>query len=194
MNVPNFLTISRLFMVPGFVFCYLKGGDGSMAHGMIYAAALFVLAALTDVLDGYLARRNNQITDFGKLADPLADKMMQIAAIACLAFDGRFAKWIFYVFLLKEAVLVMGGAKLLRFNKFVVYSKWSGKISTVILFMVIVAIIVTPQISFKTATLMMIICIVFTLLALFNYIQMYVNVRSTIAERRISEIDSVNKE
>ena len=177
MNIPNLLTTARLFMVPCFVFCFVRGSEQTMKYGVIYAASFFVLAALTDVLDGYIARKYNQITDFGKLADPLADKMMQIAAIACLALYGRISAWIFYVFLVKELLMLFGSARLLKRFKFVVYSKWSGKIATVLLFICIVIIMISPGISKGTATKMMTVCIVFTLVALFNYLQMYVNVK-----------------
>ncbi len=177
MNVPNFLTILRLFMVPCFVLCFVKGSEQTMEYGVIYAAALFILAALTDILDGYIARKYNQITDFGKLADPLADKMMQVAAIACLAIYQRISAWIFYVFLIKELLMVVGSATLLKKSKFVVYSKWSGKIATVVLFLCIIVIMLSPGLNKGVATIMMCVCIVFTLVALFNYLQMYLNVK-----------------
>ena len=74
-------------------------------------------------------------------------------------------------------MLIFGGAKLLKFQKFVVYSKWSGKIATVLLFIMIVVIMVFEEIPKATATKMMILCILFTMVALFNYIQMYVKVK-----------------
>lgn len=189
MNIPNTLTIARLFMVPCFVLCFVKGSDQTMQYGVIYAAGLFVLAALTDILDGYIARKYNQITDFGKLADPSADKMMQIAAIACLAIYERISSWIFYVFLVKELLMLFGSARLLKRFKFVVYSKWSGKIATVILFICIVVIMVSPGIGKGTATIMMTVCIAFTLVALFNYLQMYINVK----ENRLQKIETVEE-
>ena len=98
MNIPNTLTALRLFMVPVFVFFYLKGCDGSMPYGVILAAITFILAALTDMLDGFLARKLGQITDFGKLADPLADKMMQVPSAAWLITGGfRFG---FFMYIL----------------------------------------------------------------------------------------------
>ncbi len=177
MNLPNILTIARLFMVPCFVLCYVKGSEQTMTNGVLFAAVLFIAAALTDILDGYLARKYNQITDFGKLADPLADKMMQIAAVVCLAVYNRISAWICYVFIAKELLMLFGSARLLKRFKFVVYSKWSGKIATVVLFICIVLIMLYPQIGKTTASVMMTVCIVFTLLALFNYLQMYLNVK-----------------
>ena len=73
MNLPNILTIIRLFLVPVFILTYTTG-DGTAAR--VSAAAIFFVASVTDVLDGYIARKYNKITDFGKLADPVADKLM----------------------------------------------------------------------------------------------------------------------
>lgn len=179
MNIPNLLTIARLGMVPMFVFCFVKGCEGTLDGGVYYAAGLFVLAALTDILDGYLARKYNQITDFGKLADPLADKMMQIAAIACLAFYQRIHAWIFFVFFGKELLMICGASRLLKRFKFVAYSQWSGKIATVVLFICIVAIMIFSEITKETASLLMGVCIFFTLVALFNYMKIYANVKES---------------
>ncbi len=187
MNVPNALTTLRLLFVPAFMFFYLKGADGEITHGIWIAAGIFVLAAITDVLDGYIARKFNQITDFGKLADPLADKLMQIAAVGCLTYNGRFAAWIFYVFVAKEVLMIFGGFEILKKHKFVVYSKRSGKIATVVLFVMIVVIMVFEKIPKRVATVMMILCVVFSLLALFNYFQMYLNIKEDRERKKIGK-------
>ncbi|MBQ6824927.1 MAG: CDP-diacylglycerol--glycerol-3-phosphate 3-phosphatidyltransferase [Clostridia bacterium] len=174
MNIPNFLTILRLFMVPAFILAYLHGGNGRFL-----AAGLFVLAGLTDVLDGYLARKLNQITDFGKLADPAADKLMQLSALLCLCIARRLPLWILLVYAVKEVLQVLGGLRLLNIRKYVVYSKWSGKIASVLLFVVITVIIMTTeqQIPLSAATWMMVICLIATVIAFFDYVSMYINIR-----------------
>lgn len=175
MNVPNFLTTLRLFMVPAFVIVYFQGESWHLL-----AAGIFVLAALTDVLDGYLARKWNQITDFGKLADPLADKMMQLSALVCLYMGGRIRGWILLIYAVKETLQIVGGLRLLNIRKYVVYSKWSGKIATVLLFVMITVIIVTneQQLPIKSATWLMVICLVATVIAFFDYVSMYFNIRA----------------
>ncbi|MBQ4052045.1 MAG: CDP-diacylglycerol--glycerol-3-phosphate 3-phosphatidyltransferase [Clostridia bacterium] len=174
MNLPNFLTILRLFMVPSFVFLYFFGEEGRY-----WAALVFVLAALTDVLDGYLARKWNQITDFGKLADPVADKMMQLSAIGCLCFSGRVHFWVLVVFAVKELLQILGGLRLLNIHKYVVYSKWTGKIATVLLFMAVTVIMVTTEqvLPGKYATLLMLVCLVATFVAFFDYASMYFKIK-----------------
>ncbi len=175
MNLPNFLTILRLFMVPAFVIAFFYDGAGRY-----WAAGIFVLAALTDVLDGYLARKWNQITDFGKLADPVADKMMQLSAIGCLCISGRIRFWVVLVFALKEILLILGSLRLLNIHKYVVYSKWSGKIATVLLFVAVTLIIVTDEktISPQWATLIMGGCLIAAFIAFFDYISMYLKIKA----------------
>ncbi len=174
MNLPNFLTILRLFMVPAFVFLYFCGEQGPY-----WAAAVFVTASLTDVLDGYLARKWNQITDFGKLADPVADKMMQLSAIGCLCFAGRIHFWVIFIFAAKELLLILGGLRLLNLHKYVVYSKWSGKVATVLLFVAVVVIMITDELILSSglATVLMLICLVATFVAFFDYVSMYFKIK-----------------
>lgn len=186
MNIPNALTILRLFLVPVFVLLYNKGDDYTMRS---IAAAVFVVASLTDVLDGYIARKYNLITDFGKLADPVADKLMQISAIGCLAIDGRISAWIVVLFVFKEIVMILGGLSLLK-EKFVVQSKWSGKIATIILFVCVIIIIVADEslLSNRNASMLMCISLVATIFAFFDYAKMFIKVKDNINLRKNKEI------
>lgn len=79
MNLPNKLTVFRIILIPVFIVVYLVGGTG----GTIAALAVFLIASFTDYLDGHLARKNNQITTFGKLMDPVADKILTMTALIC---------------------------------------------------------------------------------------------------------------
>ena len=85
MNTPNKLTCLRVIMIPFFVFFMLTDAAGSA--GKWIALVLFVVASLTDTLDGYLARRDNLVTNFGKFMDPLADKLLVCSAMICLTED-----------------------------------------------------------------------------------------------------------
>ena len=92
MNVPNTLTVLRVIMIPFFVLFML--GDITSVDKYI-ALGIFIAASLTDTLDGYLARKNNQVTNFGKFMDPLADKLLVCAAMICLMDLDRLPSWIF---------------------------------------------------------------------------------------------------
>lgn len=120
-NVPNVLTMLRLALIPVFVVLYVKERPK-------WALAVFLIASFTDFLDGYLARKNNQITAFGKLMDPLADKVMVCTALLCQAISGIFPWSAFAVVMGKELLMVLGGAFLLK-RDIVVYSNMLGKVA-----------------------------------------------------------------
>ncbi len=122
-NIPNALTIARLVMVPLFVWAYLAGAR-------FVALAIFCAASLTDFLDGFLARKLNQITNFGKLFDPLADKLLVVCALICHAWAGVFPWAAAAIIAAKELIMVTGGALLLR-RGVVVHANMYGKVATV---------------------------------------------------------------
>lgn len=97
-NVPNVLTVLRILLVPVLVVALLD----ETPNGDLLAAIVFVLASVTDLLDGYLARSRNSITTFGKLMDPIADKLLIIAALVALVSLGRVAAWVAMVVIARE--------------------------------------------------------------------------------------------
>lgn len=125
MNLPNILTTLRLLIIPVF---------GVVLFGRNYpiATLLFFIACATDVLDGYIARKRDIVTDWGKIADPVADKLMQVTAAVILAIIGRIP-WLFpIIIIVKEAGMLIGTIFLLKNQKYVVSSKWYGKMATVV--------------------------------------------------------------
>ena len=101
-HIPNIITCIRLCLIP--VFCYFLWNNNDLVAGIV-----FIIAALSDVVDGYLARKLNAISNFGKLADPFADKIMQISAIILLFLLGRLKVWIMIVLFAKDFILMLGG-------------------------------------------------------------------------------------
>ena len=122
-TIPNILTMIRLVLVPVFVVLFFSGFRKA-------ALAVFVAASLTDMLDGYLARKLNQITDFGKLFDPLADKLMVLTAMVCQAVAGVFPWEAIIIVACKELYMVLGGMFMLK-RGIVVYSNLIGKAAQV---------------------------------------------------------------
>lgn len=98
MNLPNSITMVRIFLVPVFLLLVLI----KIPYGALLAAAVFTLAAFTDGLDGYLARRNKQVTDLGKILDPLADKLLVSAALIALVEMHKLPSWIVVLILGRE--------------------------------------------------------------------------------------------
>ncbi len=122
-TIPNVLTILRMILIPVFVVLFFKGMK-------MASLCVFCAASLTDMLDGYLARKLNQITDFGKLFDPLADKLMVITAMVCQTFWGPLPLIAVIIVAAKELVMVLGGMLMLN-RGVVVYSNYFGKTAQV---------------------------------------------------------------
>lgn len=122
LNVPNTLTMIRMLLIPVYWFVFF---DGQPGHTYL-ALGIFILASLTDLADGYIARKYNLITDFGKLMDPLADKLMVVSVMLSLAIKG-WAPWAALIIILcKELLMVLGGAVLYK-KGVVVYAEKIGK-------------------------------------------------------------------
>ena len=130
-NVPNVLTILRVLLIPVFVILFFSGETPEEVQTYRYwSLGVFLLASFTDMLDGKIARKYNLITDFGKLFDPLADKLMVCTALICQGVAGVFP-WIAIIIVMgKELVMVLGGAAMLK-RGVVVYSNLWGKAAQV---------------------------------------------------------------
>jgi CDP-diacylglycerol--glycerol-3-phosphate 3-phosphatidyltransferase len=137
LNLPNVLTLLRILAVPVIVVALL----GETPNGDALAAGVFALAALTDGLDGYIARRRQDVTTFGKLMDPLADKVLIIAALVSLVSLGRLAAWVAMVIIARE--LAVTGLRAVAAEQGVVISaSWLGKLKTALQVAAVFALII----------------------------------------------------
>ena len=135
--LPNTLTVIRFILIPIIVFYIFTGN-------YILAFVFFTLSGLTDVADGFIARKFNFVSNFGKLMDPLADKLTQIATLTSLVITDIIPIWILIIVLSKEFIMIIG-ASFLYGKDVVVYSKWYGKLATVLLYIAIVSSLLTKQ-------------------------------------------------
>lgn len=169
-QIPNMLSVIRLLCIPIFVLLFAR-------NYRVAAAGVFCGASLTDVVDGYLARRNNWITNVGKLLDPLADKLMQFTVLLCLtlSFEGAshiIALFVLVLFTLKELTMLAGAIVVLRVKRNVVASVWYGKLATVIFFVITITLILDPNnFVLCTALCMLLVCTI-----LFALIMYYVKI------------------
>lgn len=136
-QIPNILTIARFFIIP-FLIYFLIMDD------YILAFVMLALSGLTDVLDGAIARKYNLITNFGKLIDPLADKITQLSVLCTLVAKGIIPLWLLVVVLTKEALMICG-ASFLYGRDLVVSSKWYGKAATVLFYLAIAVSMIERQ-------------------------------------------------
>lgn len=136
MNLANKISIARIILVPIFMVFLLT----DLEYGNIIATIVFIVAALSDFLDGYIARNYNQITDFGKFIDPLADKLLVSAALICLVEKGSLSGWIAILIVGREFMVTglrgIAAAK----GEIIAASLW-GKLKTVIQFITVVSLL-----------------------------------------------------
>jgi CDP-diacylglycerol--glycerol-3-phosphate 3-phosphatidyltransferase len=137
MNTPNKLTMLRVILIPFFVICMLNDFG---VWGKWTALGIFVIASLTDTLDGYLARRNNLVTNFGKFMDPLADKLLVCSAMICLIDVGKIPSWVVIIIIGRE--FVISGFRLIASdNGVVIAANYWGKLKTVCQMVMIIVLI-----------------------------------------------------
>ncbi len=143
MNVPNILTTLRFLLIP--VFAYFL----STEH-FVVAAVLFLAGGLTDVLDGYIARKFNLVTAWGKIADPMADKLMQLTALFILSVIIKLIpEGLLAIILAKEIFMGIGALVLYKQDNYVVSANWYGKMATVVFYLAIVMLIFNTPFSSK---------------------------------------------
>lgn len=141
-NIPNILTIIRFILIP-FIFMAV------ISQHYLVGLIIFTVSAITDVLDGYIARKYNYVTDIGKLIDPLADKLTQMALLSALCILNLLPLWIFIVVFIKELVIIVSASVLYSKKDVVVYSKWYGKLATTLFYLAIVVSLIINQFKIK---------------------------------------------
>lgn len=145
MNLPNKLTLFRVILIPFFVFFLLA--PFFEGYGNYIALVIFVVASLTDLFDGKIARKYNLVTNFGKFMDPLADKLLVCSAMICLITTGKLASWIVIIIIARE--FIISGFRLVASdNGVVIAASYWGKFKTTFqMIMVIVMILDVPGIT-----------------------------------------------
>jgi len=156
MNIPNKLTFARVCMIPAFVIVLSLGISENFAlslyNARLIATGIFILASVTDWLDGYLARKLNQTTDFGKFMDPLADKILVMSAMVYLVVLGDMSPWI--LILIESREFVIAGVRMVAANKnTVIAASFWGKLKTVVQMIMIPTVLAqTPFEAFDNFT------------------------------------------
>lgn len=174
MNLPNKLTILRVIMIPFFVLALLYDGGENQTLRYV-AAAIFIIASLTDMLDGKIARKYNLVTNFGKFMDPLADKLLVCSALICLVELKELPAWMVIVIISRE--FIISGFRLVASdNGVVIAASYWGKFKTTFQMIAVVLLIVgIPSLSMVTTAVVWI-ALVLTVISLVDYITKNVNV------------------
>lgn len=138
-SIPNLLSYVRLLMIPAIVWVYIGLED------YILAAVMVTLSGATDVVDGWIARHYNLITDWGKIVDPIADKLTQIAVAFCLAWRFVPMRYLLVLLILKELYMGIIGMVFIHKTDTVEGSVWYGKATTVLFFLVTIILLLVPN-------------------------------------------------
>ena len=169
MNLPNKLTIFRVILIPFFVIFLLL--DASNQTYRYIADAIFIIASLTDMLDGKIAREYNLVTNFEKFMDPLADKLLVSAAMICLIATGQLAAWIVIIIISRE--FIISGFRLVASdNGIVIAASYWGKFKTVFQMLMIIVLIANINLPFFAVlgTILTYVALILTIVSLIDYI------------------------
>lgn len=169
MNLPNKLTVLRVLLIPFFVFFLLY--PGMAEYGKYIAAGIFIVASLTDLADGKIARKYDLVTNFGKFMDPLADKLLVCAAMICLIETGKLASWIVIIIMSRE--FIISGFRLVASdNGIVIAASYWGKFKTTFQMLMIIVLVLDldhPAFAVLGAALTYI-ALILTVISLIDYI------------------------
>lgn len=176
MNLANKITLARVFMIPIFIIVLISGLVASPVNRYI-ALIIFIVASLTDTLDGYIARSRNMVTNLGKFMDPLADKMLVISAMIALVQMGDLKAWIVIIIVAREFI-VTGFRLIAASENIVIAASWWGKLKTISQMLMVIFLLA----NFKGAMFiaindfLVVLAVVFTVISGVDYIVKNINV------------------
>ncbi len=170
LTIPNLLSMFRLVLIPIYIAIYLNAKTSADYY---LAAGILAVSCLTDMIDGKIARHFNQISSFGKILDPLADKATQFTLIICLNIKYRFLGYLVILFVLKESFQLIAGGINLRKGRMLKGALISGKICTTILFISLIVLVMLPNLSADIVKVIALIDAIFMLAAFAEYVIAY---------------------
>lgn len=180
-TIPNILTYLRILLVPVFVIVYVNSRSLS---GHIWSIVIVAVSALTDVVDGIIARKYNMITDLGKIIDPIADKAMQFAMIICVVFRYRLVWILFAIYAVKEIVSLSFSSYLFKHGKHISGANWAGKLCTVVLYGIMLALIAIPKVPDKVVKCLVGISGALMILAFIVYMTAYIKLLAELKQEQ----------
>lgn len=170
-TIPNLLCYFRILLVPAFLYVF---SNAVTREDYLFAAGIILIGGITDFLDGFIARKFNMITQLGKLIDPVADKLMQLAIIAVLAIKFPLMRLLIILFLIKESSMLIGNLYAMKTaHRKLDGAKWFGKLSTAVFYVVSVLLIADPLMKATYRDGMIFIAIFFMSLSFLLYLPVF---------------------
>ena len=170
LTIPNLLSLVRLLLIPVIIWLYI-GCEDNLA-----AITVIALSGLTDIIDGRIARRYNMVSDFGKILDPVADKLTQLSLIVCLTLRHQWMRWLVVLFTVKECVMAILGFVSIRKKQLVNSAQWHGKLTTAVLYGTMIFLILFPGLPLPAVKVIIVLCSLVMLLSLVLYARFYFSI------------------
>lgn len=183
LTIPNLMSVARIILVPFFAYYFMN-------DKLVHAAICLIISGLSDLFDGFIARKFNQITELGKMLDPLADKITQGVVAICLAIKIPDIRLILIIFISKELLMLCGAIFLLKRKKRPVAAMWYGKVATTLFYISVTAIVcmknlmVLEDVVFKvTANILLTVTAIVMIYAAIKYFQIFLEINSSNDEK-----------
>lgn len=167
LTIPNLLSVVRLALIPLILWLYCA------KEAYTLAVVVILLSGLTDVVDGWIARRFHMVSDFGKILDPVADKLTQLAVLICLTVKHRLMLLLIVLFVVAECVKLLLGYLTIRRKDSVNSAQWHGKLNTVVLYVSMILLILFPGMSDWAANGLILLCALVMLFSFVRYVLFY---------------------
>lgn len=177
-TLPNLLSVFRILLIPVFVVFYFQT---RLQNHYWYAAGTLVLSGFTDILDGVIARKFNMVSEVGKVLDPIADKLTQVAMVVCLCVNHIIIIPMLLLFVIKEGCMLLGALFLYRDGKKPEAAHWWGKLSTVVIYVTVFIIVLSdiyPVIPVFIQVVLMMAATFTMFFSLFSYFKIYQSIRA----------------
>ena len=169
-TIPNLLSLFRLLLIPVYMTIYL---NAAQTKDYIAAAIILAISCLTDMVDGKIARKYNMISTFGKVLDPIADKVTQFTLIICLSIKYTILWHLVVLFVIKESFQFFAGLVTFRKGRMLTGALITGKICTAVLFVSLTVMILLPNITSQAVNIITIVDGIFMIIAFGDYIHAY---------------------
>ncbi len=178
LTIPNLLTMLRIVLLPFIIWSYVG------LHNLPLTIVLLAVSALSDVLDGAIARKFNMVSDLGKALDPVADKLTQVSLVLCLAFTHPLMWYLLAFCVVRETVMLILGLITMKRTNGVFSAKWYGKVSTAMLYATGLSLLIFPKMPDWLSTLLIVLCMICVLLALVLYVRFHFGLWRRAAQKK----------
>ena len=185
-TIPNIICYLRILIIPLFMYIYLTAEN---PRDYLIAAIIVLLSSVSDLFDGMIARKFNQVTELGKILDPVADKMNHFAILLCLAIRYKIMRLVIVVMVIKEAYMLFNGLYFLKRGKMMDGAMWYGKVCTAISFISLFTLFLVYDMPLKYVSLIAIIMIISMIFTLVMYIRLYHNMRLELIKETESDCE-----